>query len=133
MMLHQAKLAQKQAFLRRIVKIGLELFAISATVSRAHRMVYDRHPNHREAVELADLFCRLARKRIRDQFRELWINDDKRLYRLAMDVLKGRHEWLEEGVVSLADCRKAQKPKQIKAAPSKETRVPSKPKQTAAS
>ena len=133
MMLHQAKLARKQAFLRRIVKIGLELFAISATVSRAQQMAYDRHPNHREAQELADVFCRLARKRIKDQFRELWINDDKRLYRVAMDVLKGRHQWLEEGTVSIADRKEANKRKQIKAAPEVKTAEAGQKKQKAAS
>lgn len=96
MLLHQAKLAKKQAFLRRIVKAGLELFAITAVVARAHRMVYDAHTNHREAVVLADLFCRRSRRRVDGYLRELWINDDRKMYEVAMDVLKGRHTWVEE-------------------------------------
>lgn len=95
MLLHRSGLARKQAFLRRVVKAGIDLFAIAATVSRAHRMVRDGQPDHREAVELADLFCRMARRRIAGCFRELWRNDDGRTYRVAMDVLDGRHSWLE--------------------------------------
>ncbi len=95
MLLHRAKLAKKQAFLRRIVKAGLELFAITAVVGRARRMVLDGHPHRREAVELADLFCRQARRRSDGYLRELWRNDDRKMYGVAMDVLKGRHAWVE--------------------------------------
>ncbi len=95
MLLHRGGLARKQAFLRRIVKAGIDLFAISATVSRADRMVRDGKPNHREAVELADLFCRMARRRVEGVFLELWRNDDRKMYRVAMDVLDGRHSWME--------------------------------------
>ncbi|MEW6719829.1 MAG: acyl-CoA dehydrogenase family protein [Thermodesulfobacteriota bacterium] len=95
MLLHRAGLARKQAFLRRIVKAGIDLFAVGAVVCRAHRMGVDGSRNHREAVELADLFCRAARRRVEGCFRELWRNDDARTYRVAMNVLEGRHSWLE--------------------------------------
>ena len=95
MLLHRAGLARKQAFLRRIVKAGIDLFAISAVVTRADRMVRDGRRNGGEAVELADLFCRMARRRIQGCFRELWRNDDGRMYRVAMNVLDGKHSWLE--------------------------------------
>ena len=96
MLLHRAKLAKKQAFLRRIVKAGLELFAITAVVTRTRRMVCDGHLHHREAVALADLFCRQARRRADGYLRELWDNDDRKMYEVAMDVLKGRHAWVED-------------------------------------
>ncbi len=96
MLFHRGGLARKQAFLRRLVKAGIDLFAISATVSRADRMVRDGKPDHQEAVELADLFCRMARRRVKGALRDLWRNDDGRMYRVAMDVLDGRHSWLEQ-------------------------------------
>lgn len=96
MLLHRAGLARKQAFLSRVVKAGIDLFAVSAAVTRADRMARDGRPNGREAVELADLFCRMARRRVKGCFRELWRNDDGRTYRTAMNVLDGRHSWLEE-------------------------------------
>ena len=95
MLLHQAGLARKQAFLSRVAKAGIDLFAMSAAVTRADRMARDGRPNGAEAVELADLFCRMARRRVDACFRELWCNDDARMYRVAMNVLEGRHSWLE--------------------------------------
>ncbi len=48
---------------------------------------------------MADGFCRLARRRIRSLFRQLWSNDDVAHYRLGVSVLEGRQEWLETGLV----------------------------------
>jgi len=102
MVVHRARLARKQAFLRRVVKTGLELFAITAAVTRARRMVVDGHPRSREAVAIADLFCRGARRRADGYLRALWRNDDRRTYRLAMEVLEGRHVWIEDLEVAAA-------------------------------
>lgn len=103
MVVHQAAMERKQAFLGRIVKIGIELFTITAAVSRAKTMADERHEHAREAAELADLYCRDARRRINRWFSDLWRNDDKRKYRVAMDVLSGRHTWLEQGGLTLAE------------------------------
>ena len=83
----QAKLEQKQTFLARIVDIGAELFAISATVCYA------------EAIELAELFCAMAKRRAENLFGELFDNDDDARYKAAQNVLDGRYRWLEEGIV----------------------------------
>ena len=55
----------------------------------------ERHPAAGEARELADLFCRNARRRVRRLFRELWRNDDVAKYRVGQSVLAGRHVWFE--------------------------------------
>jgi len=52
-----------------------------------------------EAVELADLFCRYARRRIRATFRTVFSNDDTRTYALARQVLDGKYTWMEAGLV----------------------------------
>lgn len=101
MVLYQAKLERKQGFLFRLVDIVMELFAMSASVSRAKRMVDDRDPNADSAVELADLFCRQARRRVKQLFRRLWANEDARLNQVAARVIEGRYEWLEEGRLPL--------------------------------
>ena len=54
----------------------------------------------RGAMVLADLFCRNARRRIAGNFRAMWRNDDDRKYRVARQVLDGKHRWLEEGVIA---------------------------------
>jgi alkylation response protein AidB-like acyl-CoA dehydrogenase len=92
------KLEKRQAVLGRLVEIGAELFAMAATVSRAHAMVR-KNPGDRGPVELADLFCRQARRRVHDRFEDVWFNDDSRTYRLAQGVLRNQYEWLEEGIV----------------------------------
>jgi hypothetical protein len=92
------KLEKRQAVLGRLVEIGAELFAITATVSRAHAMVR-KNPGDRSPLELADLFCRQSARRVHDRFEDVWFNDDTRAYRVAQGVLKNQYEWLEEGIV----------------------------------
>ena len=96
MMAHQAALQNKQVFLFRLVDIANELFAMAATISRTHAMRQSGHPEAASATELADLFCRQARRKVRRLFIDLWSNDDSRKYKVARNVLKGRHLWLEE-------------------------------------
>jgi alkylation response protein AidB-like acyl-CoA dehydrogenase len=106
MVVYQARLQNKQAFLFRLVDVANTLFAISATVTRARALRLAGRPEAREAETLADVFCKGARRRVRDLFRELWRNDDVARYRLGTDVVAGRHEWLENGrLVRAADTR----------------------------
>jgi hypothetical protein len=53
------------------------------------------------AVRVADLFCRQARGRIRTKFEGLWRNEDVPTYKIAQEVLRGDHEWLERGMVEV--------------------------------
>jgi alkylation response protein AidB-like acyl-CoA dehydrogenase len=101
MLVYQARLQGKQAFLFRLVDIANELFAMAATVSRAQTLAHGGAPGAEEAGRMAEGFCRTARVRIRTLFRELWRNDDVAKYRLGLDVLAGRHEWLERGIMGL--------------------------------
>ena len=98
----QAKLENKQSFLGRIVDIGAELFAISSTVVYADRLGREHPERKEEAVELAQLFCSMARRRADVLFGELWSNDDDSRYRAAQKVLEGRYAWLEEGILDPA-------------------------------
>ena len=89
------KLERKQAVLFRAVDIGAELFAMSAACSRA-MMLKDR--GQKEAIALADTFCREAQLRIDDLFRNFYGQNDDNMYKLAMSVLRGEHAWLEQGI-----------------------------------
>jgi alkylation response protein AidB-like acyl-CoA dehydrogenase len=91
------KLERKQAVLFRAVDIGAELFAMSAACVRAQMLA---RQGQKEAITLADTFCREARLRIEDLFRNLYGPNDENLYKLAMSVLKGEQEWLEKGIVA---------------------------------
>ena len=96
---YQAKLEKKQGFLGRIVDIGAELYSIACAVVYA-QTIQEEHPERAEqARELADLFCKQARRRVDVLFDQLWSNDDDFEYKAAQAVLEGRHTWIEEGIV----------------------------------
>ena len=90
--------------LGRIVDIGAELFAISSACDvRADDRARSTPSAPTRRVELADLFCQQARRRVDDLFAAVWANDDDENYKLAQQVLEGRHTWLEEGIVDPAE------------------------------
>jgi alkylation response protein AidB-like acyl-CoA dehydrogenase len=111
MALYQAKMERKQGFLFRTVDIVMELFVMSATVSRAKRMVDDGDPNAQRAVQIADLFCRGARRRIKRWFNDLWRNEDALKNAVAGDLLNGEHEWMLTGAVDMGWTAAAFEPK----------------------
>jgi len=99
MLRYQAGLQNKQAFLFRLVDIANEAFAMAATVSRAQALVAKGAPEAKDAVRMADLFCRQARRRAKSLFRDLWSNDDALRYRHGVSVLEGASLWLEAGIL----------------------------------
>lgn len=90
------KLEKRQSVLFRLVDVGAELFAMSATIVRAKQLHKEGDKN---AMVLADLFCRGARRRVQRLFRDTFRNHDVFTYRVAQDVLAGRYAWLERGIV----------------------------------
>jgi alkylation response protein AidB-like acyl-CoA dehydrogenase len=103
MFVYRAGLQNRQAFLFRLVDVANELFAMTASAARAQALAASGRPEGGEAVELAELFCRSARRRVRASFAALWSNDDAAKYAVARRVLEGRHAWLEQGVVALPE------------------------------
>lgn len=93
------KLEKRQAVLFRMVEIGAELFAIAATISRAHALRMSKSPEQRaqgaSAVHLADTFAWTARRKIDGLFREVFSNDDVRVYKTAQRVMANEVAWLE--------------------------------------
>lgn len=96
MMRFQAKLERKQMVLFRIVDIGTDLFAMAATISYAQMLAKNGDKN---ALELADLFCREARVRVDQVFRTLFDNHDDLQYKVVQKMMKGEYEWLEGSLV----------------------------------
>jgi hypothetical protein len=89
------KLEKRQSVLFRLVDVGAELFAMSAACVRAHALM-KQNPADRTPLELADIFCRHARRRVKQRFGQVFDNDDVATYRVATGVLEGRYEWLEK-------------------------------------
>jgi hypothetical protein len=81
------------------VDIGAELFAMAAAVVYAQTAMKEHPERAEETRELADAFCTQANLRTERLFHDLWSNADEPNHRLALDVLKGRHTWLEEGII----------------------------------
>lgn len=97
MILNGPKLERRQALLGRVVDIGVELFAVAASCSRAKHLA--EKEGKPEAIELADAYAKIARARVKASFKGLWCNDDRTQYRLAQAVVAGRYAWLEDGVM----------------------------------
>jgi alkylation response protein AidB-like acyl-CoA dehydrogenase len=96
------KLERRQMVLFRAVDIGAELYAMAAACTRAQMLV---KRGQQEAYTLADAFCRLSRERIAQSFRALYGRHDETMYRVAQQVLRGDHTWLERGIIGLTQAQ----------------------------
>jgi hypothetical protein len=98
-----AGLEYRGHLLGRMVDIGAEVFAVSAACVYADTLSRETPARREEAFELADLFCRQARRRADALFHSLHDNDDKFNYAAAQKTLEGRYAWLEDGLLDPAD------------------------------
>lgn len=99
----QANLEKKQGFLGRVVDIGAELFAMSATCVRAEAQRVADPTEGEQGYQLADAFCRQAALRVEALFDALWTNTDSVDGALAANVLGGRYTWLEGGILDQSE------------------------------
>ncbi len=98
MIKYQQKLEAKQSVLNRVVEIGTDLLAMSATCSYANHLV--KNSKHTQGtIDLADLFCREARKRIELNFKENCQNTDRKNIAVAHRVMAQEIEWLESDII----------------------------------
>ena len=97
MLKFQKKLESKQSLLNRIVDIGTELFAMSATCSYADALI--KEGKSKDAQQLADLFCLEARKRIEISFQEIHNNFDKKKIAVAKKLMAEDFKWLENDII----------------------------------
>lgn len=98
---YQKKLEHKQMLLGRLIDIGTDLFAMAATCSFA---VYQAQKHqHASAPDLADYFCVVAERRIKESFTALTNNDDSLTNQIAKRVVGDEYKWVEEGVIPMED------------------------------
>ncbi len=95
---YQQSLEKRQMILGRLMDIGTDLFAMSATCAYALSLTKE-NPQDKTPLELAKHFSILAKRRITEKFAALKHNDDRQNNSLAKDVLEGHFKWLEEGVM----------------------------------
>jgi len=89
------KLQRRQVLLGRFMDIGTELFVMSVVCAYAETPDAQRAG----AVALAEVYCRSARRRVRESFRGRSHREQRGANTLAGDVLDGRFLWLEEGII----------------------------------
>ena len=70
------------------------LCSYAAKLAGQNEAVYGASP-----IELADLYCRDARIRIRRNFQDIRRNNDKITTSVAKKLLSGRYEWLENEII----------------------------------
>lgn len=98
MVRYQKKLEAKQTVLNRIVQIGVELFAMAAACSYADQVAKTEH-GQENSIELANLFCLEAKKRIEAILKDGLDNHDTQKLSVAKNVLANKYEWLESGII----------------------------------
>jgi len=91
-------LERQQVLLGRLVDIGAELFAVTASCSRAQALLQHGTPPD-ELLALVDYFAASSRLRVRQLFREVRANTDRAGYQLAQQVLAGKCDWLQDGIL----------------------------------
>jgi len=103
---HRQGLARKQLLMTRLVKAGVQLFATEALLWYASQQAVR---DHVLADELLQHFC----SQVKEGFhptpllslrQPLW-QDDSRVFHLAKNILSGKAEWLEEGILAWSPVR----------------------------
>lgn len=102
----QQRLEKEQLILFRFVDIGTDLFAMSASLSRAEQLLSE-NPKDSSPQLLADLFCINAKKRIQEGFNDLKMNNGKKIGKIADMILNGDYGWLEDGILNTTEEKKS--------------------------
>jgi hypothetical protein len=90
------KLETEQLILGNFVDIGVDLFVMAATLSYADHLLVTK-PDDQSPQELADLFCREARRRIEANFRSVKSNHNRSYKKVAGLLMDDKLGWLAEG------------------------------------
>lgn len=96
------RLKERQMLTFRLVDIALDLFMMSVVCAYADRLSKECANDKNKkgtAIKIADLFCREAKLRVRENFRKLGKNNDVAADELAESALTEVPHWLSEGVV----------------------------------
>jgi alkylation response protein AidB-like acyl-CoA dehydrogenase len=91
------KLEFEQILLGDFVEIGVDLFSMSAVLAHAEQLI-GQNPSDTSPQELANLFCKNARKRIAEHFRAVKKNHNKKYREVGDGLLDGKYDWLMTGM-----------------------------------
>ena len=98
MLRHGPALEKRQPLLGRYVAVGTDLFMLTAAILRADSQLKKMSGAEREELlRLIDFLVAETKLKIADHFRSIRCNNDNAGYKLAQNVLEGKHSWLEHG------------------------------------
>ncbi|WP_354623945.1 acyl-CoA dehydrogenase family protein [Psychromonas sp. MME2] len=100
LLIHREKLELRQEILGHLMAIGSEIFAIAATCSYAQNQYQQ---GNRNAIDLAQHYCRLARQRIKAEYNALSFKQRKTAKNISDSLLKDHLIWLERGIYPVND------------------------------
>jgi len=91
---HGKKIADQQHAQKRVADIAIDLFVGLCVLSRVESLLQAKHPAADDAVKIARLFARQARRRMARNVRGLERNEDEIVESLAASVLeRGGYAW----------------------------------------
>jgi alkylation response protein AidB-like acyl-CoA dehydrogenase len=93
------KLEKEQIVLGNFVDIGVELFVMGATLSYADHLVA-QNPADQTPLELADLYCSDARRRIEASFSAVKSNFNRQYDKVSGLLMDGKLDWLAAGSIN---------------------------------
>ncbi len=90
------KMEFEQVLLSNFVEIGVDLFAMTASLALAEKRLSE-NPDDSSPQELADLFCKDARDRIEAQFRAVKKNHNRDFKKVTKSLMESKLDWLMAG------------------------------------
>lgn len=94
---YQQKLETEQLILANFVDIGVDLFAMAASLAKAEYEL-GKDPQNQTPQELADLFCKNARQRIANNFKLVKNNHNSDFNKVADDLMAGKFRWMARDI-----------------------------------
>ena len=115
MAVYGPKLERKTLILARFVDIGTDLYAMTASLARAETMLKD-NPKDQAINDAVDLFCRIARRRIENNFKLVWRRShDNLIDKVGKEFLEGQFNWMADGIWCEKDVAKTERKEQMTA------------------
>ncbi len=90
---YKEQLEYEQCILGNFVEIGVDLFAMAASLANAEAKLAE-NPSDQTPQELADLFCKNARKRIARNFEDVKKNHNKTFDKVTETLMNGEFAWM---------------------------------------
>jgi hypothetical protein len=98
MAVYGPKLEKKTLILARFVDVGTDLYAMAASLSCAEALLA-QDPTNKSVNDVCDLFCRIARRRIKNSFKLVWDRShDNLIDKVGKEFMDGELNWMIDGI-----------------------------------